>query len=167
MERITYSAEYISYLNNGESAAVFITRDIAKEVPTKGMWVDVIKADKKGRQDGRWDFNSFVVELFPRKTQPVYPLHATESEKKYITWQTAHKDIDAQRRLGYHGAKYKVCPRLVNRNKGKFTVKRAVWNVSFGEWVPHDWYGPNCEWRDKKIPITPKWEYEILSVKKI
>lgn len=66
-EKVSYSTEYISYVENGESAAVFITRDIAKDVPTKGMWVDVISADKKDRRDGRWDFNSFIVELFPRK----------------------------------------------------------------------------------------------------
>ena len=46
MGKVAYSAEYISYVENGESAAVFITRDIAKEVPTNGMWVDVISADK-------------------------------------------------------------------------------------------------------------------------
>ena len=102
-EKVSYSTEYISYVENGESAAVFITRDIAKDVPTKGMWVDVISADKKDRRDGRWDFNSFIVELFPRKPQPVYPQGASEEEKKYITWQTAHKDIDDQGRREYHG----------------------------------------------------------------
>ena len=45
-EKVSYSTEYISYVENGESAAVFITRDIAKDVPTKGMWVDVISADR-------------------------------------------------------------------------------------------------------------------------
>ena len=167
MGKVAYSAEYISYVENGESAAVFITRDIAKEVPTNGMWVDVISADKKGRKDGRWDFNSFTVELFPRKTKPVYPQGASEEEKKYITWQTAHQDIDVQRRTGYHGQKYKICPHLVNRNKDKYTTKRAAWNVTFGQWVPDEWFGSSCEWREKKIPVKAKWEYEISSVKKV
>jgi len=166
-KKIKYDAAYISYVKNGESAAVFITRDLASEVPTSGMWVDVVSADKKGRKDDRWDFNYFIVELFPRKTKPVYPENASDDEKKYITWQTAHKDIEAQRKRGYHGAKYKICPRLVNRNKGKFTTKKAVWNVTFGQWVPDDWFGSSCEWREKKIPVKAKWEYEISSVKRV
>lgn len=83
-KKIKYDAAYISYVKNGESAAVFITRDLAIEVPTGGMWVDVISADKKGRKDDRWDFNYFIVELFPRKTKPVYPENASDDEKKYI-----------------------------------------------------------------------------------
>lgn len=166
-KKVNYDADYISYVNSGESAAVFITRDLATEVPTGGMWVDVISDSIKGRKDNRWDFNYFIVELFLRKTKPIYPKNASEDEKKYITWQTAHKDIEEQRKQGYHGAKYKVCPRLINRNKGKFTKKRAVWNVTFGQWVPDDWFGPACEWREKKIPLKAKWEYEISSVKKI
>ncbi|MCQ2430987.1 MAG: Gfo/Idh/MocA family oxidoreductase, partial [Clostridia bacterium] len=39
----------------------------------------------------------FEVELFPRKTNPVYPEHASDEDKKYITWQTAHNDIDMLR----------------------------------------------------------------------
>ena len=125
-KKIKYDAAYISYVKNGESAAVFITRDLASEVPTNGMWVDVVSADKKGRKDDRWDFNYFIVKLFPRKTKPVYPENASDDEKKYITWQTAHKDIEAERKQRYRGVKYKICPRLVNRNKGKFTTKKAA-----------------------------------------
>ena len=166
-KKIAYSAEYISYVENGESAAVFITRDIAKDVPTNGMWVDIVSADKKGRYDGRWDFNYFIAELFPRKTKPVYPENASDDEKKYITWQTAHKDIDELRNRGYHGAKYKICPKLVNRNKGKFTTKKAAWNLTFSQWVPDEWFGSSCEWRKKKVPLKAKWEYDIISVKRI
>lgn len=107
------------------------------------------------------------MELFPRKTKPVYPKGTSDEEKKYITWQTAHKDIEDQRREGYHGIKYKISPRLVNRNKGKFITKRAAWNITFGQWVPDAWFGSSCEWREKKIPVRAKWEYEIVSVKKV
>ena len=81
-KKIQYDDAYISYIKNGESAAVFIARDIAKEVPTNGMWVDVISADSKKRRDDRWDFNYFIVELFPRKTKPVYPKGTSDEEKK-------------------------------------------------------------------------------------
>lgn len=163
-----YDSAYISYVKNGDSAAVYITRDIAKKVPTGGMWIDVVSINKKGRTDNRWDFNYFIVELFPRKTKPVYPKNASDDEKKYITWQTAHKDIDEQRKKGYKGAKYKICPRLININKGKYTTQKAVYNKRFGRWVPDDWfYSKTCEWREKKIPVKAKWEYEISSVKKV
>lgn len=163
----SYSPEYISYVENGESAAVFITRDIAKDVPTNGMWVDIVDSDQKGRKDGRWDFNYFIAELFPRKTKPVYPEHASEDEKKYITWLTAHEDIEKHRSNGYHGVKYKICPKLVNRNAGKFNIKKVVWNLRFDQQVPDEWFGSSCEWREIKEPLKPKWEYEIVSVKKI
>ena len=162
-----YDAAYISYVENGESAAVFITRDIAKEVPTRNMWVDVISADKKRRSDGRWDFKSFTVELFPRRTNPIYPKDASDDEKKYITWKTAHKDIDDQRKTGFQGQKYRICPILINRNKDKYTIKKAAWNVTFNRWVPDKWVTPSCEWRERKIPEKAKWEYIISSVKQI
>lgn len=160
-KKIKYDAEYISYIKNGESAAVFITRDLALGIPTSGMWVDVVFAAKKERKDDRWDFNYFIVELFPRKIKPVYPKNASADDKKYITWQTAHKDIDEQRKQGYHGKIYKICPRLVNRNKGKVITKKAAWNITFDRWVPDEWFGSSCEWRKKKIPVKARWEYEL------
>lgn len=35
--KMKYDAEYISYVNNGDSAAVFIVRDIVKSINTAGM----------------------------------------------------------------------------------------------------------------------------------
>lgn len=37
------------------------------------MWIDVISKEGRKRKDSRWDFTVFTVELFPRKTKPVYP----------------------------------------------------------------------------------------------
>lgn len=165
--KIKYDAAYISYVENGESAAVFIARDIAKDVPTGGMWIDVISIDGYKRDNGRWDFKSFCIELFPRKTHPVYPENASDEDKKYITWQTAHKDIKAQRKQGYKGKKYKIIPKLVNRNKGKYTTRKAAWNITFNQWVPDEWFGTSCEWRERKMPVKAKWEYDIVKVQKI
>ena len=145
--KIKYDAAYISYVENGESAAVFITRDVAKDVPTRGRWIDVISLngqkklidviDRNGRkhQEFRWDFDHFKVELFPRKLRPKYPEDASEEDKKYLTWKTAHEDIENQRRNGVKGIKYTIRPRLVDRNQG--TGRK------------------------------PKWEYEILKIKKL
>ena len=119
MDKKKYDAAYISYVKSGESAAVFVVRDIVKAINTTGKWKDVLDIVGYKNQDGQWDFEYFTVELFPRKTQPQYPAWASEEDKKYITWQTAHADIDRQRRQGYRGVRFKICPKLVNRNKGK------------------------------------------------
>lgn len=144
-----------------------MTRDIAKEVPTDGMWVDVISTNKKDRKDGRWDFNYFTVELFRRITRPEYPPDASKELKKYITWQTACKDIENHRKQGHRGSKYRICPQLVNINKDKFTMEEAVWSFSLERWVLESWFDSGCERKEKKVPFEPQWEYEIRSVKKI
>ena len=134
MDKKKYDAAYISYLELGESAAVFVVRDIVKVIDTTGKWIDVLDLVGYKNQGGQWDFEYFTVELFPRKTQPKYPAWASEEGKKYITWQTAHADIDWQRWQGYRGARFKIYPKLVNRNKGK---------------------------------NKPKWDYDILSIKRL
>lgn len=134
-EKTKYDAAYISYVENGESAAVFITRDVAQEVSTARQWIDVISSDGQKRSDGRWVFNKFTVELFPRILSPKYPENVSDADKKYITWKTAHEDIENQRRNGVKGIKYSIWPKLIDRNQG--TGKK------------------------------PKWEYEILKVKKL
>ena len=174
-EKIKYDAKYISYIKSGESAAVFITRDIVKSINTKGKWVDVIAIDGKLNEYGRWEFNSFSVELFPRKTNPIYPPDASDEEKKYITWQTAHTDIESLRRKGYKGIKFEVFPKLVNTNRGKYKTVQAVWNKSLKCYVPKRLFilsgklkeTSSFELRKKKIPIEPKWEYHILKIKRL
>lgn len=134
MDKKKYDAAYISYVESGESAAVFVARDIVRAIDTTGKWIDVLDFDGNKNRDGRWDFEYFTFELFPRKTKPEYPVRASQEDKKYITWQTAHADIDRQRKQGYRGARFKICPKLVNRNKGK---------------------------------SKPKWDYDILSIKRL
>ena len=169
-EKIKYDAEYISYIQHGESAAVFITRDIVKSIKTKGKWIDVLTADGKINDYGRWDFKSFTVELFPRKTQPVYPESASNEEKKYITWQTAHADVENLRSKGYKGVRFEIFPKLVNLNRGNFQIERAIWNKAFNGWVPNvpeKYFTSSCEWRERKVPLKPKWEYHILKIRRL
>ena len=88
MDKKKYDAEYISYVETGESAAVFITRDVVRAIETKGKWVDVTKIKGEQNEDDRWEFEYFEVELFPRKTNPVYPEYASDEDKKYLTTPT-------------------------------------------------------------------------------
>ena len=169
-EKIKYDAEYIRYVEHGESAAVFITRDIVKSIKTKGKWIDVLTVDGQMNDYGRWDFKSFSVELFPRKTQPVYPEWASDEEIRYITWQTAHADIANLRSKGYIGVKFEIFPKLVNLNRGKFRTEQAIWNKAFNGWVPNfpeKYFTSSCEWRERKVPLKPKWDYHILKIRRL
>lgn len=162
-----YDAEYISYVESGESAAVFVVRDIVRSIDTTGKWIDVLSLEGDKNKDGRWDFKYINVELFPRKIHPEYPADASEEDKKYITWKTANEDIAEQRSHGYRGSKFRVNPKLVNRNRGKYRKVRRAWNIRFSQWVPNKWFGSSCEWREKKVPYKPQWDYDILAIKRL
>ena len=58
---------YLDYIDSGESAAVYIVKNIVKSLDTKNMWVDVVSLStycKRG--SGNIAFNWIIVELFPR-----------------------------------------------------------------------------------------------------
>lgn len=165
--KIEYDSEYISYVENGDSAAVFIVRDIVESIDTSGMWIDVTKTDGYKNKYDKWDFSNIKIELFPRKTKPIYPQGAGIEEKKYITWKTANQDISIQKAQGYRGKKYIICPKLVNKNQGKTKIVEKIWNKKFEQYVPKDWWTPDCEVHKKKVPVKPSWEYHIISIKRL
>ena len=167
MNKYKHDTDYISYVESGESAAVFVARDIVRSIDTSGMWIDILSLDGFKNEDNRWDFQYFTIELFPRKKYPKYPNNATDEDKKYITWKTAHEDIAEQRRHGYQGTKFRINSKLVNRNKGKYHKVKAAWNLTFRQWVPDTWFCSSCEWREKKVPHKPKWDYDILAIKRL
>ena len=156
-----HDAEYISYIESGESAAVFIVRDIVNSIDTKGKWVDVISLNtyyKRGAGD-RMAFNWIIVELFPRKMQPKYDKNDS-AHNRYLTWVTAHEDIAKQRQAGFHGEKYLVLCNLYNKNKNKFTTHTKITKKY---WEPMEAYRP----MEVKDPVDPEWEYRIQAVKKV
>ncbi|MBD8940919.1 MAG: hypothetical protein EGR71_00025 [Clostridiales bacterium] len=156
-----HDSEYISYIESGESAAVFIVRDIVNSIDTKGKWVDVISLNtyyKRGAGD-RMAFNWIIVELFPRKMQPKYDKNDS-AHNRYLTWVTAHEDIAKQRQAGFHGEKYLVLCNLYNKNKNKFTTHTII---ARKYWEPMEAYRP----MDVKDPVDPEWEYRIQAVKKV
>lgn len=154
-------SEYISYIESGESAAVFIVRDIVNSIDTTGKWIDVISLstyEKRGA-NGRKAFNWIIVELFPRIHTPEYDKYDS-AHNKYLTWLTAHEDITDQRAKGYKGDKYLVLCNLYNKNKNKFTT-RTIYAKKY--WEPQSAYR-NMEVKD---PVDPEWEYRIQAVKKV
>lgn len=40
--KIKHDSAYTSYVEHGDSAAVFIVRDVVRSIDTSGMWIDVI-----------------------------------------------------------------------------------------------------------------------------
>ena len=156
-----HDTEYISYIESGESAAVFIVRDIVNSIDTKGKWVDVISLNtyyKRGAGD-RMAFNWIIVELFPRKMQPKYDKNDS-AHNRYLTWVTAHEDIAKQRQAGFHGEKYLVLCNLYNKNKNKFTTHTII---ARKYWEPMEAYRP----MEVKDPVDLEWEYRIQAVKKV
>lgn len=126
--RVKYDAQYISYVENGDSAAVYIVRDIVETIDTTGKWIDVIKTSGSKNKDNKWDFSSIMVELFPRITRPIYPKDASAEEKKYITWITASEDIRKHKSQGYKGEKFLIRLKLVNKNQGKTKTREKMWD---------------------------------------
>ena len=154
-------AAYISYIERGESAAVFVVRDIVDAIETKGKWIDVISLstyNKKGAED-RKAFNWIIVELFPRKIQPQYDTQDLDYNR-YLTWVTAHEDIEHQRKAGFRGEKYLVLCNLVNKNKNKFTTHTVI---AKKYWEPMEAYRT----MEIKDPVKPRWAYQIKTVKQV
>lgn len=100
--------------------------------------------------------------------KPVYPEYSSIKDKKYITWKTANEDISKQRKKGYKGKRFVICPKLVNKNQGKTKIVEKIWNKKFNQYVPKHWAkSADCEVHKKKIQVKPKWEYHIIAIKKL
>lgn len=113
-------------------------------------------------------FKEFTVELFPRLLKATYPDQAAAAECRYITWKTSHQDIAEQRSRGVKGAKYRVYPKHVNMNRGKYHMERALWNKTFHRWLPAGAIvTSSCEWRERKVYERGGWEYQIVKVEKL
>lgn len=168
-KRKKYSPEYISYVERGDSAAVFITRDIVNSIDTRKKWIDVVEINAFDYYDeednARKDFNYFIVELFPRITTPDYSNVADEEDRKYITWKTAIDDITVQRAKGYVGPKFLILARLWKKRVLKGT-EMALYNKAEHRFLPGLKQYPNAltEYRKKKI-YEIEYTYSIKAVK--
>lgn len=110
--------EFEEYYKSGEAEAVHIVRDLAKDVDTKGQWIDVLSFDGDILTKRKEGTHEIKVELFERMTKPAYTDNIDEN--RYLCWHAAHGDIDKHRKLGHHGPKYKVrcMTLLVKTEKG-------------------------------------------------
>lgn len=114
--------DYIAYAKSGESAAVFIMRDISC-VDTGGKWIAISQLETENTEfsfepemirKGQWhtltynSIKSFTCELFPRITKPDYSNCETDEDINYVTWLTATEDIARHRLQGHVGRKYSL-----------------------------------------------------------
>ena len=66
---------------------------------------------------------------------------------RYLTWLTAHEDMDKQRDSGFHGEKFLVLCELYDKNKNKFTTHTVI---AKKYWEPME---PTVPWRSKILLI--------------
>ena len=169
-----YDADYIRYVNSGESAAVYVVRDVAEQVPTKGKWSDIISFEAYEQDKDGWAFKWIVAELFPRKTNPKYDPYDIEHDR-YLTWEAAHTDIDEQRKEGYKGPKYLVLCTLKDKNKGQFKTFTLKGIRKIKRYESKDGEVKDIEQKTElpekpetiKEPLPHEWEYKITYVKKL
>ena len=162
--RKKYDDDYISYVEKGESAAVFLIRDCVGEIKTDGMWIDILSLDTYEKY-GRIGFNYIIAELFPRKQKPEYPPYEKNTDLiAYITWKTAVVDIGEQRQKGVRGPKYLILSHLYNENKGKVVNKIVYWDMTHKKFTDQK---KSNDGKRISLPQTPCWKYDIRTVKKV
>lgn len=184
-EKWRHDPEYIAYCTRGDSAAVFIFRDIVKSVSTSGYWIDIVEKVVRNHYEGfkeyskggrlleivrdAHDFEYFVGELFPRKTKPIYTKRMTDEEKKHLTWETAMEDISEQRDEGYVGRKYKICPVLEMKTVQTKSEVVQYLSPSDMKWYDEDnFIGEFLKKRTiERVTVETKPDYKIISIKKI
>ena len=164
-----HDADYIRYVESGESAAVFVVRDVVRAVNTKGKWIDILSLSTHIQDEDGRAFDWIAAEIFPRKMNPEYD-SGNEARNKYLTWKTAHYDISQQRSEGYSGPKFLVLCDLIDRNEGKFITFRLTS-------ITKRYEGSDGEIKDveQKItrpeiirePMPHDWEYRIRFLKRI
>lgn len=180
--------DYQDYVHSDEALIVYLVRKYVDKIETKSMWIDVINFDawainKKWGINREWEsndkkkksFNYFVIELFKRKINPIYPNEKEYSEKekdnyiricKALTWEASHTDIKQQRENGKRGPMYLVICPVRNKNRGK-KYKKAFpfWNEAYGGFD----YTGNAPTTTiyKIVDMDPDWDYVLIGSTKI
>jgi hypothetical protein len=118
---------YRRYARTAEAYAVlFATKNIKQ---TEGHWVDIIDCEQYEMSDDEMHFRFVIGGLYRRKIRPNYPpksqftVNGEFREREYklmvraITWETAHKDIDQQKRKGIAPWEFKITGVSYDKNR--------------------------------------------------
>lgn len=148
--RKKYGDDFYNHLKYGGALSVKIMRDLAS-IPKENCWADVLSVGfHKNKKRIIIDF--FIVELYPKLSEPNYAGKTTGIDKRFETWSTARKDIEVQKKNGMYGDIYLVVPKLYNKNN-EYKLVEAV-NRRGRKYT-------------KKVAVNPEWTYKILFCKKI
>lgn len=191
MESSNYKAllkDYNNYSHSDEAVVVYIVRNYVDKLETKSKWIDVIDFDawainREWGNNREWEsnekkkksFNYFVIELFKREINPIYPNEKEYSENqkdnyiricKALTWEASHTDIDQQREKGKRGPMYLVICPVRNKNRGKkFKKAFPFWNEEYGGFD----YTGNAPTTTiyKYVDMEPDWDYVLIGLTEI
>ena len=107
--------KYTKYKMSDKGKAEMFVRKHLKQANNK-VWVEIVEIDApKYYEIGYLQFKTVVCELYSRTIQPQYPKRSQYPDKddyklacNAIEWETAQKDIRAQKRNGEKMARYRI-----------------------------------------------------------
>jgi hypothetical protein len=118
--------KYSKYaMSDKGKATLFVKKHLKKANNT--VWIEIIEIDApKHYEIGYMQFKTVVCELFPRTIKSQYPPKRQYPDKndynmicRAIDWETAEKDIKAQKRKGTKGIKYRIEGAIILNQKDR------------------------------------------------
>ena len=120
--------KYLEYANSEEAFAVlFVKKHL---IQAKGHWVDIVDCRRYIESTDKLHFKFIIGGLYKRKINPKYPrkseytINGRFDERKYylmtraITWETAHTDIEQQKKNKVVASKFDISGIYFDKNLG-------------------------------------------------
>ncbi|MGF1836775.1 hypothetical protein [Photobacterium sanguinicancri] len=128
-------SKYLEYAGTEEALAVlFVKKNINK---AKGYWVDISDCRRYDMSKDDLHFRFVNGGLYKRKIKPQYPpksaftVNGKFEEREYylairaITWETAHRDIELQKRKRVKAVNFKITGVSYDKNRGNKNYFRS------------------------------------------
>ncbi len=128
-------SKYLEYAGTEEALAVlFVKKHLNK---AKGHWVDISDFRRYEMSEDDMHFKFVNGGLYKRKLKPKYPpksdfmINGRFKEREYylairaITWETAHRDIDQQKKKRVRAINFKITGVSYDKNRGNKNYFRA------------------------------------------
>ncbi|OLQ72297.1 hypothetical protein BIT28_24495 [Photobacterium proteolyticum] len=128
-------SKYLEYAVTEEALAVlFVKNNLNK---AKGYWVDISDCRRYEMSEDDLHFRFVNGGLYKRKIKPKYPpksaftVNGKFKEREYylairaITWETAHRDIEQQKRKRVKAVNFKITGVSYDKNRGNKNYFRS------------------------------------------
>ncbi len=169
---------YKEYSSSLKSLAIlFVKKELNQ---AKSCWIDIVDFESYDSTCVEsLEFRSVICGLYKKKLKPVYPPKSKfifngkfneydyVTTMRYITWETAHRDIEKQKKSGVLCRKYEICGVKYNKNRNKFIKKpphlddAMLKNINIYELTRAD----RAYLRQFMMPED--WHYKITSIKRL